>query len=85
MDWAMYTSDELTGLIIAAMLIHPDKKLSSLTTDFILNRFKDQNFAKGAAREQIKMCEERLNIPLNEFIDICLKAMQQIAPQLEAK
>ncbi len=85
MDFAMYCLDELTGIIIAAILIHPDKKLTSLTTDFVLNKFNDLNFAKGAAREQIKMCETKLNIPLNEFIDICLKAMQQIAPQLEAK
>jgi uncharacterized protein len=85
MDWAMYCCDELTGLIIATMLIHPDKKLAPLTVDFILNRFKDPNFAKGANREQIKMCEAKLQIPLNEFIDIALKAMQQIAPQLEVK
>ncbi len=85
MDWAIYTVDELTGIIIAAMLIHPDKKLTSLTLDFVLNKFNDLNFAKGAEREKIKMCEARLEIPLNEFIDITLKAMQQISPQLDPK
>jgi predicted hydrolase (HD superfamily) len=85
MDWAIYTCDELTGLIIASMLIHPDKKLASLTVDFVLNRFKELNFAKGANREQIKMCEAKLGIPLNEFIDISLKAMQQVSSQLEAR
>lgn len=92
MDWAMYASDELTGLIIAAMLIQPaspaggpDKKLSSLTVDFILNRFKEPTFAKGANREQIKMCESKLGISLNEFINIALLAMQSIAQELETK
>jgi predicted hydrolase (HD superfamily) len=85
MDWAIYTCDELTGLIVASMLIHPDKKLASLTTDFVLNRFKEPNFAKGANREQIKMCEAKLGISLNEFVSIALLAMQGISPQLEAK
>lgn len=85
MDWAIYACDELTGLIIAAMLIHPDKKLSSLSCDFIQNRFNEPNFAKGADRNHIRACETKLFIPLLEFIDISLKAMQQIAPQLEAK
>ncbi len=83
MDWAMYCSDELTGLIIAAMLIHPDKKLSSLTVDFILNRFNEPLFAKGANREQIKTCESKLGISLNEFINTALLAMQSIAQELE--
>src|SRR5665811_2229109 len=59
LDWALYCSDELTGLIVAGALIHPDKKLSSLTVEFILNRFNEKSFAKGANREQIKMCEEK--------------------------
>lgn len=82
MDWSIYCCDELTGLIVAATLIHPDKKLASLTVDFILNRFNEKSFAKGADREMIKICEEKLGIPLNEFIDINLKAMQTINKEL---
>ncbi|MFH1187147.1 MAG: phosphohydrolase [Candidatus Levyibacteriota bacterium] len=83
LDWSLYCSDELTGLIVAAALIHPDKKLSSLTVEFILNRFSEKSFAKGANRKQIKMCEEKLEIPVNEFIDLSLRAMQSISLQLE--
>lgn len=82
MDWAMYACDELSGLIIAATLIHPDKKLSSIDTDFIIKRFNEPNFAKGADRAQIKSCETNLKIPLPEFIQIALTAMQKIAPDL---
>jgi hypothetical protein len=82
LDWSIFCCDELTGLIIAAALIHPDKKLSSLTSDFILKRFNETSFAKGADRQQIKFCEKELSIPLNEFISITLLAMQQIAPSL---
>lgn len=82
LDWSIFCCDELTGLIIAAALIHPDKKLSSLTVDFIMKRFNENSFAKGASREQIKFCEKELAIPLNEFIGITLTAMQKIAPEL---
>ena len=82
MDWSIYSCDELTGLIIAAALIHPDKKLSSITPDFVLNRFNESSFAKGASRAQIRTCEEKLNIPLNDFIAICLSSMQAISQEL---
>jgi len=82
MDWAIRTVDQLTGLIVAAALVHPDKKLASLTPQFILNRMKEKTFAKGADRTQIKLCEEKLGIPLNEFIAITLLAMQGISTQL---
>lgn len=82
MEWGIYTCDELTGLIVAAALVHPDKKLNSLTVDFIQNRMKEPSFARGANREMIKKCEEKLEIPLNEFIDINLKAMQTISKDL---
>ncbi len=81
-DWSIYCSDELTGLIIAAALVHPDKKLTSLDTDFIMKRFNEPSFAKGANRQQIGECDEKLGIPLTEFIQIVLSAMKSISPQL---
>jgi len=82
LDWAIYTCDELTGLIIAAALIHPQKKLGLLDVDFVKNRFYEKSFAKGANREQIKFCEETLGIRLDDFIFIVLTAMQKISVQL---
>ena len=79
MDWAIYTCDELTGLIIAAALIHPDKKLNSIDADFILRRFDQPAFARGADRTHITPCEEKLGMPLKEFTELGLKAMQEIS------
>jgi putative nucleotidyltransferase with HDIG domain len=78
---ALYACDELTGLIVAAALVHPEKKLAPLDTRFILNRFKEKSFAKGAKRENILTCSE-LGLELEEFIAICLGAMQGIAKDL---
>lgn len=82
MDWAIVCVDRLTGLIVAAALVLPDKKISSLTAESVLKRFREKSFAKGASRESIQLCEEKLGIPLPEFIDITLKSMQSINDSL---
>ncbi len=83
MDWAIAACDQLTGLIVAAALISPDKKLSAIDADFVLKRFYEKSFARGADRSTIMLCEEKLGIPLPEFVDLTLKAMQSISNQLE--
>lgn len=83
MDWAITCCDQLTGLILACALITPEKKLSVLTNEFIMEKLKTSSFAKGADRKQIYMCEEKLGIPLIEFVTITLTAMQEISNQLE--
>lgn len=82
MDWAIYCTDQLTGLIVAAALIHPDKKLASITPEFVLKRMNEKTFAKGARREPILLCEEKLGIPLPEFVALTLTAMQSISQEL---
>lgn len=81
MEWALYTCDELTGLIVAVALVK-DKKISSVTVDSVMKKWGSKSFAAGANREQIALCEEKLGIKLEEFIEICLKAMQSISSDL---
>src|SRR4030042_6611360 len=38
LDWALFTADPFTGLIVASALMHPDKKLQSLDNDFEIGR-----------------------------------------------
>ncbi len=82
MDWSICCCDELTGLVVASALVHPDRKLASLDVDFVMNRYGEKSFAKGANREQIALCEQQLGIPLREFVEITLKAMQGISSTL---
>ncbi len=82
MDWAIVTADRLTGLIVAAALVTPEKKIASLTTASVMKRFKEKSFAKGANRESIKLCETKLNIPLETFVGITLTAMQSISSDI---
>jgi predicted hydrolase (HD superfamily) len=82
MDWALYTCDELTGLIVACALVKPDRKLASVTADIVMTKWKEKSFAKGVNRDQIIQCEGSLGIPIREFVETALLAMQNIAPSL---
>jgi predicted hydrolase (HD superfamily) len=81
MDKALYAVDPLTGLIVAAALMHPSKSLNEVTTEFVMNRFKEKRFAAGADRDQIRTCTE-VGLELEEFVDIGLRAMQAISADL---
>lgn len=81
LDKALYAADPVTGLIVAAALISPEKKLASIDTQFVMNRFGEKSFARGANREQIKSCSE-MGMELEEFIGLSLKAMQEISDDL---
>lgn len=82
MDWAIFICDSLTGLIVATALVRPSRKLADVKVKSIKKKFKDKAFARGTRRENIKLCEEKLGIPLDEFIRISLEAMQEISDDL---
>jgi len=81
MDNAIYVADPITGLIVAATLMHPSKKLKQIDVPFVLRRFKEKAFARSVDRDQLKKCED-LNLSLEEFFDISIKAMQKIDKEL---
>jgi putative nucleotidyltransferase with HDIG domain len=81
MDWAIFSIDPLTGLIIAATLMHPDKKLKGIDLEFVKRRYKEKSFARGARREEIEQCVN-LSLGLDEFISIAIAAMQGIDQDL---
>ncbi|PUU92458.1 HDIG domain-containing metalloprotein [Halanaerobium sp. ST460_2HS_T2] len=78
---ALYAADPLTGLIVASALIHPEKSLNALDTEFVLNRYGDNSFAKGADRDVIASCKE-MDLELKEFIELSLAAMQNVSDDL---
>jgi len=81
MDRAIVAADPLTGLIVAATLMHPTKKLRNVDATFVLNRFKEKGFARGANREQTKTCSS-IGLELEEFVAIGLEAMTGIDTEL---
>lgn len=83
MEKALYITDPLSGLIVAAVLVLPSKKINDLEIKSLLNRFKEKSFAKGANREIISKCQEYLNLSLEEFFGISLQSMKKISKDLD--
>jgi putative nucleotidyltransferase with HDIG domain len=81
LDKALYATDPLSGLITAVAYVMPGRTLGEVQVRSIKKKFKDKAFARGADRNQIRKCEE-LGLPLEEFFEIALRAMQEIAPSL---
>ena len=81
LDKALFCADPLTGLIAAAAMVRPDKKLAGLEAKSIIKSFKEKSFAAGVNREQISQCCE-IELEIGEFIELGLVAMQGIAADL---
>ena len=71
-EHTLYSIDGLTGIIRAYVLMRPDKEIKNTETKSILKKFKDKTFAAAVSREQILLCESKLNIQLSDFITAVL-------------
>jgi uncharacterized protein len=80
-DYALTCSETITGLIVAAALVHPDRKIRSLNSKSVQKRMKSKEFARNVSREHIALCE-RMGMTLVEFIELSLKAMSSVSEQL---
>lgn len=81
LEKAIYVADPMSGFIVAAALITPEKSLEVIDVDFLIRRFKEKLFAKGANRQQMMKCEE-MGLSLEEFLGISLEAMKSIRAEL---
>lgn len=82
LEKTLYCVEELSGLITAAALIQPDKKLSSVTVDSVLRKFRQKSFAAGVNREIIMLCKDYINMDLPELVEISLSAMKAHAGEI---
>ena len=81
MDYALLSCDDLTGLIVAVALVHPEK-IAAVTVDSVLKKFNSKSFAASVNREKILKCQSHLDIPLDRFVGLVLEAMQEEAELL---
>lgn len=80
-DHALACAETITGLIVAAALVQPDKKLASVKPASVVKRMKKKDFARNVNRDTIMECEA-IGVPLGEFVELSLKAMCGIAEPL---
>lgn len=78
---ALAAGETITGLIYATALVYPDKKIKDVKAKSITKRMKQSAFAASVSRENIMECE-KLGLSLNQFTELALQAMKEIADQI---
>jgi putative nucleotidyltransferase with HDIG domain len=89
-DFALLACDEITGLIIAAALIRPDKDVREVKLESVKKRWSSRAFAAGVDREHVAHATEDFSsacfggrLELWEHVQNVLLAMQGAAAELE--
>ena len=80
-DKALVAADAVSGLVIAAALMMPNKKVSEVRLETLQNKFKKKDFARNVKRENVLICEQ-IGFTLDEFLELSLGALQKIADDL---
>jgi uncharacterized protein len=78
---ALAAAETVTGFIVAAALVRPDRRLEGVKVSSLRKRMKEKAFARGARREVILECEQA-GFELDEFLALALEAMQSISEDL---
>ena len=81
LEYALIAADPMSGFIKAIAQIYPDKKVASVKHKSVNKRFKESRFAAGANRQYMSLIE-KTGITWDEFIDIALESMREIADQI---
>jgi putative nucleotidyltransferase with HDIG domain len=80
-EHALVAAETITGLIYAAALMNPEKKLAHVKVKSLKKKFKSKAFAKNCNRAFMTEIENT-GLPLTEFFAIAIKAMQEISDEL---
>lgn len=81
MEMGLIAADAISGLIIAAALMMPSKKLSDVKVETLSKKFKQKDFARNCNRDLILYCEQ-IDIPREKFFEIALNALQSVSSDL---
>jgi len=85
MEKVLYTVDELTGLVVAAVLMRPSKSVLDLNVKSLKKKWKQKSFAAGVNREVVEEGARMLGMELDEVFAETIKAMQGAAEELGLK
>lgn len=76
LDLALTCGECVTGLIAAAAMVQPDKKIASVKPASAIKKMKDKAFARSVNRDFIKLCEN-IGLPLADFMVLAVSAMAE--------
>jgi len=79
----LFAVDELSGLVMASVLVRPDKKIAELEPRSVLKKMKDKAFARGCNRDDIRNGAIELGIELDQHVANVIDAMKKSASILD--
>jgi len=82
MEKVLYTTDELTGLIVATILMRPSKSILDLEVSSVKKKYKNKNFAAGVDRRIIEEGAAMLGMSVEEVMQETINAMRAEAENL---
>ena len=80
MEKILFATEDLTGLIGAAVIMRPSKSVMDFNVKSLKKKFKDKRFAAGVSRDVIRQGAEMLGWELDEVFARTIEAMQSFAP-----
>lgn len=81
LEYALIAADPMSGFLKAIAQIYPDKKIASVKHKSVNKRFKETRFAAGANRQFMSLIE-KAGMEWDEFVDVSLEAMKEIADEI---
>ena len=82
MSQAVVHADAIAGLLVASALVRPEKA-TGMKVSSVKKKLKEKSFAPGVNREEVTDVEERIGLPLDEFIAVSIEGLQEVAPQID--
>lgn len=76
MEKILFATDELTGLIGAAVKMRPSQSAGDLEVSSLKKKFKDKKFAAGCSRDVIRQGAEMLGWELDQLLEKTILAMR---------
>ena len=81
MSKAIVHADAVAGLLVAAALVRPEKA-TGMKVSSVKKKLKEKAFAPGVNREEVTSVEESIGLPLEEFFEVSIRGLQQVAPDI---
>ena len=81
MSKAIVNADAVAGLLVAAALVRPEKA-TGMKVSSVKKKLKEKAFAPGVNREEVTSVEESIGLPLEEFFEVSIRGLQQVAPDI---
>jgi putative nucleotidyltransferase with HDIG domain len=74
-------ADGVAGLLVACALVRPERS-AGMKVSSVKKKLKEKSFAPGVERDKIRGVEESIGVPMDEFIAISIRGLQEVAPDI---